>query len=289
MEMTSTKPSLVRPHQHFLFALLGAFLVSAQNSSLFAQEQTTGGSKEEASSGLFVDRNVNTNSVLIVPFENRMYRSVADPAASRSAEMNSGEIREVYRAELIKRVQKEMEGSGIRPEGGLMEETTSERIYKGLGYNSEKVVWPEKEQKGVKKLVPKKKKKEPEERAGTYIENGQVRTVRDTSTKIMVPVILDPALQPWLQEDFGTGRILFITQFDIIPNSGLQYAGFGLDTATCVLQVHCSVFEEKKKVNSTLVRKKFRPCYSEQAEIIDMTFDPIARQIARLLTKEEEE
>lgn len=256
--------------------------------ALFAQEETRGGSRTEEPTGMFVSRNVDTNTVFIVPFEDRMYRSVADVAYMNELEKSSQEVREVYRKALTERVISELEGLGIEPEGGEMDAALADRIYKGIGYRNEKVEWPEEEKKGLKKFAPKKKKKESTERTGTYINDGQIKTVRDTSTKIMVPVLIDPALQPWMQENFGNGRTLFLTQFEIVPKYGLQYSGYGLDTATCIVQVHCSIFEEKQLVKSALISKNYSPCYSDQIGIIDKTFDDLSKKIAELFATKEE-
>jgi hypothetical protein len=178
---------------------------------------------------------------------------------------------------------------GMEPNEDLSDATIQKRVYPGIGYRSEHVEWPEKEKKGIGKLVPKKKKKkEPEQRTSTYVHQGQVQTIKDTSTKMMVPYLIDPAMQPWLQDEFGTGRILFLTQFDIVPAQGIVYAGYGLDTATCIIQVHCSILQEKEKVKSTLIRRRYKPCYTDQHELIDRNFDDLARRIAQMFATKEE-
>jgi len=289
MVTTYIKPFSANTRQFILSARFWAFIFACSVSFvLFAQEETRGGSRTEETTGMFVTRNVDTNTVFIVPFEDRMYRSVADAVLINDQEKSIQEVRNLYRKALAERVVTELEKMGIEPKGGVMDAALADRIYKGLGYRNEKVEWPEEEKKGLKKFAPKKKKKESTERTGTYINDGQIKTVRDTSTKIMVPVLIDPALQPWMQENFGNGRTLFLTQFEIVPKYGLQYSGYGLDTATCIVQVHCSIFEEKKLVESMLVRKEYSPCYSDQIGIIDKTFDDLAKKIADLFATKEE-
>jgi len=289
MATTYIKPFFARARQFILSDRFWAFLFACSISFvLLAQEETRGGSRTEETTGMFVSRNVDTNKVFIVPFEDRMYRSVADAAFMNEQKKTSEEVRLIYRKELTGRIVTELEHIGVEPNGGVLDADLADRIYKGLGYRNEKVEWPEEEKKGLKKFAPKKKKKEPTERTGTYINDGQIKTVRDTSTKIMVPVLIDPSLQPWMQENFGNGRTLFLTQFEIVPKYGLQYSGYGLDTATCTVQVHCSIFEEKKLVKSALISKNYSPCYSDQIGIIDKTFDDLAKKIAELFVTKEE-
>lgn len=289
MATTYTKPLSASARQLILsvrsWALVSACAISFV---LFAQEETRGGSRTEETTGLFVSRNVDTTVVFIVPFEDRMYRSVADAVLLDDQGTSIQEIRDGYRKALTERVINDLDRIGLEPKGGEMDADLADRIYKGLGYRNEKVEWPEVEKKGIKKFSPKKKKKESTERQGTYIRDGQIRSVRDTSTKIMVPVLIDPALQPWMQENFGNGRTLFLTQFEVVPKYGLQYSGYGLDTATCMVKVHCSIFEEKKLVKNALISKNYSPCYSDQKGIINKTFDDLAKRIAFMVATKEE-
>ena len=253
-----------------------------------AQEETRAAAIEGENKGNFFDRNVDTTQVLVIPFEDRMYRTVVDPEMlGEKGDMNA--YREVYRTALENAVIRELREMGMEPNEDLSNAMIQKRIYPGIGYRSEKVKWPEKEKKGIGKFVPKKKKtKAPEQRTGTYMHEGQMLTVKDTSTKMMVPFLIDPALQPWLQDEFGTGRTLFLTQFDIVPAQGIVNAGYGLDTATCIVQVHCSIFQEKEKVKSALIRKRFNPCYTKQHDLIDQTFNDLAFQISEMFVTKED-
>lgn len=250
---------------------------------LHAQDETRQKVEQGSNAGEFFDRNTDLNQVLIVPFEDKMYRSVADPASPHT----SSENYELYRKALEEALRHELTSWGLNVSSELPNDVLQDRIYPGLGYRTEKMQWPDPESKGAKKGLSKKKSST-KERSGTYIQNGQLRTVRDTATKVMTAVFLDPALQPWLHDEYNNGQTVFLTQLEIVPRDPLRVAGYGLDTATCVVQVHGSLYSGKEKVQSTLARSSYQPCWLPPSKIIELNFSDLAVKIATLLKKEEE-
>ena len=258
-----------------LFTLLSIVTISAQNN-------TTGTSDEPLVK--------SKASVLLIPFESKMYISDIDRNLARDQQMNFQEIKAKFRANLDREIflalkkyynpfsfysvsQKE-----ARAELGY--------IYNSIGYKYEVVpedVIVKKENVGTKLLGKFKKKKKEGEYIDAGVQDGQVVSQVDNREKYMKTTLVNAKLLPSLNSKFNALYYVFINQLDIKRGADMCYAASD-EGYKREIKVHYTIFDNLgTEVSSGAIKSRFSSNENDINKIIKVQFPLIAERIVKNL------
>ncbi len=255
-----------------VFAMASIFSAAAQNS-------TTG--KTEEGSGLS-----RKSSVLVVPFESKMYLSDIDRDLGEANDLNFQDIKAKFRAALdreifiaLKPYYNPLSFYAIEPQESRAE---LGYIYNSIGYKYEVVPQEEvvKKENTAKKLIGKFKKKEKEEeytKAG--ISGGQIVSQVDNREKYMKTTLSNEKLLPNLNEKYKASHYIFINQLDIKRSADMRYVA-NEEQYKREIKVHYTMFDnEGKEVSSGAIKARFPSNQNDMDKIIRIQFPLIAKRI----------
>lgn len=245
---------------------------------VYAQNTTTG---DDESSGL-----TNQASVLIIPFESKMYFSDIDRDISQKSELNFHEIKAKFRAALdqnifiaLKKYHKPLSFYSIEPNEAKKELAY---IYNSIGYKYEVVPEEEVVEKETvgKKLIGKFKKKEKEEE---YIEagvrNGEVVSQVDNREKYMKTAISNEKLLPNLDKQYKASYYIFVNQLDIKRAADMRYLATD-EAYKREIKVHYTIFDASgKEITAGAIKSRFASSQNDIDKIIKEQFPLIAERM----------
>jgi hypothetical protein len=259
-----------------LLALASISVASAQNS-------TTG--KTEENSG--VNRK---SSVLVVPFESKMYLSDIDRDLGKANNLNFQDIKAKFRAALdreifiaLKPYYNPLSFYAIEPQESRAE---LGYIYNSIGYKYEVVPQEEvvKKESAGKKLIGKFKKKEKEEEyTEAGLQGGQIVSQVDNREKYMKTTLPNPKLLPNLNAKYKASHYIFINQLDIKRSADMRYVA-NEEQYKREIKVHYTMFDnEGKEVSSGAIKSRFASNQNDIDKIIRVQFPLIAKRIVENL------
>lgn len=260
-------------------ALIAVFAVC----SVTAQNTTTGTDEESGVS--------YKSSVLIIPFEAKMYFSDIDKDVSQKTELNFHEIKAKFRAALdqnifiaLKKYYNPLSFYSIEPEEAKQDLMY---IYNSIGYKYEVVPQEEVVEKETvgKKLISKLKKKEKKE--NEYIEagiqNGQIVSKVDNREKYMKTKITNENLLPNLDKKYKAQYYLFINQLDIKRAADMRYLATD-EAYQREIKVHYTIIDSKGNIASSgAIKSRFSSNQNDIDKIIKAQFPLIAERIVNNL------
>ncbi len=252
--------------------------------NLFSQETTTGDAPA----------NVTTNkgSVLIIPFEPRLYISDIDNQIAVKNEMNYQDIKAKFRAALdqnlfitLKPYFTPLSFYTLQEEEARMELSY---IYNSIGYKYEVLEVEEEEEPKGKKLLNKFKKSkrsgDPELDSGideyteAGINNGQVVSQVDNREKYMKTVISNDELLATLNKKYQAEYYIFINELDIKRGMESQYVNSS-KVEDRTIKVHYTIFNSKEEVSSGAIITMLDGNENDINKIIKAQFGVIAEKI----------
>lgn len=254
-----------------LFALASILTTTAQNS-------TTG--KSEVS-------NVNGKaSVLVIPFEAKMYLSDIDRDLGEANELNFQDIKAKFRAALdreifiaLKPYFNPLSFYAIEPQESRAE---LGYIYNSIGYKYEVVPQEEvvkKENAGKKLLGKFKKKKKEEEYIEAGIQGGQIVSQVDNREKYMKTTLANPKLLTNLNQKYKATHYIFINQLDIKRSADRRYVA-SEEQYKREIKVHYTIVDNLgKEVSSGAIKSRFPSNQNDINKIIKDQFPLIAQRI----------
>ena len=258
-----------------LFAIFAMYSASAQN--------TTTGTNE--GSGISYK-----SSVLVIPFESKMYFSDIDRDVSQKTELNFHEIKAKFRAALdqniyiaLKKYYNPMSFYSIEPSEAKQELAY---VYNSVGYKYEVVPQEEVVEKETvgKKFIGKFKKKEKEEEyieAG--IQNGEIVSQVDSREKYMKTTITNDQLLPNLDQKYKASYYLFVNQLDIKRAADNRYLASD-EAYQREIKVHYTIIDAKGEVASSgAIKSRFASNQNDIDKIIKDQFPLIAERIVNNL------
>ncbi|MGB0881551.1 MAG: hypothetical protein ACPGSO_01265 [Vicingaceae bacterium] len=255
-----------------LFALANILTANAQNS-------TTG--QEEVQS-----KESSKSSVLVIPFESKMYLSDIDRDLGEANDLNFQDIKAKFRAALDREIFIALK-SYFNPLSFYAIEPKEARaelgyIYNSIGYQYELVPEEElaKKENIGKKLIGKFKKKEKEEdyiKAGIY--NGEIVTQIDNREKYMKTTLPNPKLLPNLNAKYKASHYIFINQLDVKRSADMRYVA-SEEQYKRELKVHYTIYNNLGKIiNSGAIKSRFPSNQNDMDKIIKVQFPLIAQRI----------
>lgn len=241
----------------------------------FSQETTTGDAPAKNVS--------NKGSVLIVPFEPRLYISDIDNQIAVKNEMNYQDIKAKFRAALdqnlfitLKPYFSPLSFYTLQEEEARMELSY---IYNSIGYKYEVLPMEEEEETKGNKLLNKFKKKEKnDEYTEAGINNGQIVSQVDNREKYMKTVISNDELLATLNKKYQAQYYIFINELDIKRGMEFQYVNSS-KVEDRTIKVHYTIFNNKEEVSSGAIITTFDGNENDINKIIKSQFGIIAEKI----------
>lgn len=256
------------------------FLVLFTSSfiNIFSQETTKG--------DVEVNNTSEKNSVLIVPFEPRLYISDIDNNLARENGMTYQDIKAKFRAGLdqnifiaLKSYYKALSFYTVDEQEAR---TELSYIYNSIGYKYEVLEIEEQvESKGKKLLNKFKKDEQKEEYTEAGVQNGQIVSQVDNREKYMKTVLSNTELITNLNKKYQAEYYIFINELDIKRGIEGQYIG-GKENTDREIKVHYTIFDKnEKEVASGAIKKTFNSSENDINKIIKAEFPLIAEKIVQ--------
>jgi hypothetical protein len=256
-----------------VFAIASILNATAQNSTTGKSEETVAG-------------NNGKTSVLVIPFESKMYLSDIDRDLGEANDLNFQDIKAKFRAALdreifiaLKPYYNPLSFYAIAPQESRAELAY---IYNSIGYKYEVVPQEEvvKKENTATKLLGKFKKKEKEEeytKAG--MSGGQIVSQVDNREKYMKTTLPNPKLLPNLNEKYRVSHYIFINQLDIKRSADMRYVASS-EQYKREIKVHYTIVDNTgKEVSSGAIKSRFSSKVNDIDKIIKVQFPLIAQRI----------
>ena len=239
---------------------------------------------QETTKGDLPNSNIsNKNSVLIIPFEPRLYISDIDNQIAVKNEMNFQDIKAKFRAALDQNI-----FIALKPYFSPLsfytldeEEARTELsyIYNSIGYKYEVMETEVKDESKGKQFLNKFKKKDQEEE---YVEagvnNGQIVSRVDNREKYMKTVLSNDQLLSNLNKKYQAEYYVFINELDIKRGGESQYTNSNT-TQDRTIKVHYTIFNNKEEVSSGAIITAFNGNENDINKIIKTQFGIIAEKL----------
>ena len=263
------------------FTCFAAFAILLAHSSV-AQEKTYGGRQDN-----MVKLHNALGTIVIVPFEDRMYLSDADAHIGRETGLQPGELEVKFRHALLESLEKELQKDwdiNVMYEDRVREKGFDlTYVHASLQYNFVAVpgeVMMENDTSLTRKEIRSKKPK-----GESGVKNGQVVTVSDETERFMNLAVINDTLMNYLVHNSPSDYYLFINEFDIrhyisdpdrIASGGLSYQ----------LKVHFSCLDKDGRSSvsgaaTTLVNAGSSNIY----EVIKAGIPNLTKKMARMIRK----
>ena len=252
------------------------FLVLLSISShIFSQETTKGD----------VPNNTNSNkgSVLIIPFEPKLYISDIDNQLAKQNGMMFQDIKAKFRAALDQNIFITLKNYFTPLSFYTLNEeearTELSYIYNSIGYKYEVLEVEVEEETQGKKFANKFKKKENnDEYVEASVQNGQVVSQVDNREKYMKTVLSNDQLLTSLNKKYQAEYYIFINELDIKRGGDSQYTNSS-KTQDRTIKVHYTIFNNKEEVSSGAIITAFDGNENDINKIIKSQFGIIAEKI----------
>lgn len=273
----------------FLFLLLSAPLIGMCQDDTYNFGEKTSNSLEISEE--------YQGEVMVVPFELRLYYSYFDKHFVRENNLGVEAVREKFRRGLIDKIAEvsaKSKRSTSPSEDGSFNESELTMIHKSLTYSKADVPIKEEKSKAeeqLDKLKAKFKKKKPkkEPKTGTYIENGQLVTVRDTKEKYMKSEVKNADFLFALNEKYTSETFIIINQLEILYPQQMDQTAIQSGEYPREIRVHYTIIDkEGKEINGGLAKNRFPNTINNIDQIIENYFPAIAEQIVADIPVEEE-
>ncbi len=229
-------------------------------------------------------------SVLIIPFESKMYISDIDKDLAVKNELNFQDIKAKFRAALdrelfiaLKKYYNPLSFYSIEPQEAIQELAY---IYNSIGYKYEVVPVEEvvkKENAGTKLVEKLKKKPKEEEYLEAGIQNGEVVSQVDNREKYMKTTLPNEKLLPNLNEKYKVNHYIFINELDIKKAANDVYQA-SEEQYQREIKVHYTIFDSSgKEISSGAIKSRFESEQNDIDKIIKIQFPLIAERIVNNL------
>ncbi len=258
--------------------ILCLFFVAASTAITIGQNTTIGD---------FENSEVNSKtSVLVIPFESKMYLSDIDKDLAQKNELSFQDIKLKFRAALdreifiaLKKNHNPLSFYAIEPK-----ESSAELgyIYNSIGYKYE--IMPEevvvkKENVGKKWIGKMKKKPKKEKYIEAGIQNGEIVSQVDSREKYMKTKLTNDKLLPNLNDKFKASHYIFINELDIKRAVTDVYKA-SEEQYKREIKVHYTIFDkEGKEISTGAIKSRFSSGQNDIDKIIKVQFPLIAERI----------
>ena len=236
--------------------------------------------------------NLSQKSILVVPFESKMYLSDINKSLAENNNLNSSQIIKRLTAAIDQSIYYAFEQKCKVSSFYGMEDTSVTQdlnyIYDNLQLEYELVSVTE-DQTKAEKLKAKLKKKEDNSYQKGQVNNGEIVTVRDVRERYMKTIITDQHMLDSMHFKFDNDYFLFVNQLDIKNDySGMIAVQQG--NYNRIVQLHYTLYNKDGSILTTGISKTtFSNNLNDINKIISENFPILAYQIFEDLFPPEEE
>ena len=233
--------------------------------------------------------NIELKTLVLVPFEPKLYSSEIDRELAKNAKLDFNQIRNKMRVGLNNIIYVEA-NKDIPTINFITEDPIRQRdlsyIYKSIGYQyremppkDDKQPEETKLKKGWNKIKSQFEPKKKQEKSGTSIKNGQLYSVHSNKERYMSTKVFNPAMLRTIKNEYAGKYFLFINQLDIHIVSS-DYRALQVENYLRQIKVHYSVLDhEGKLVYGGAEKAYFSSKNNNIDRIIRGQFSKIAKQI----------
>jgi hypothetical protein len=235
--------------------------------------------------------NLNSQSLLVVPFERTMYLSDVNPVIAKQNQMTTEEIVNHFTMAIDQSIRYQFEEKcQVSSFYELEDQESSEDlkyIFSNLKLEYELV--SETEEKSKLKRLKEKVKKEDRSYQRGQIQGGQIVTTRDDRERYMKAVVKDPKMLDSMHFKFNNKYFLFINELDIRNDysDGVSMQRMEYDR---LIKLHYTLYHKNGNILTTGISKTTFPATQNDIDEISKKYFPIlAEQIFADLFPPEEE
>lgn len=259
------------------FALFVCGILQAQHSTLRFTDQAI---------------NLNQKSVLIVPFESKMYLSDINKSLAENNNLTSIQIIDRFTTAIDQSIYYAFqEKCKVSSFYGIEDSSVTEDlnyVYDNLQLEYELVSVTEDKTK-AEKLKAKLKKKEGNSYKRGQINNGEIITTRDVRERYMKAVVTDNKMLDSMHFRFNNDFFLFINQLDI-TNDYSDMVAVQQGSYNRIVQLHYTLYTKDGLILKTGISKTtFSNHQNDINKIVSENFPILAYQIFEDLFPPEEE
>lgn len=247
------------------------FTLFLSGSSLLAQHSTLRFSDSPI--------NLNNQSLLIVPFESRMFLCEINRELATENQLSVKEITDRFTSALDQSILYTFQERCDVSSFYLLEDEEAKSdlsfIYSNIKLEYE-LVEAAREKNGISKLKSKIKKEDNSYQRGR-IENGQVVTKRDDRERYMKAVVKEPQMLDSMHYKFNNKYFLFVNELDIknIYEGAHQMAQMDFERE---IKLHYTLYQKNGEILSTGVSKTHFPAKLNDINLIIKNYFPILAQ-----------
>lgn len=247
------------------------FTLFLSGSSLLAQHSTLRFSDSPI--------NLNNQSLLIVPFESRMFLCEINRELATENQLSVKEITDRFTSALDQSILYTFQERCDVSSFYLLEDEEAKSdlsfIYSNIKLEYE-LVEAAREKNGISKLKSKIKKEDNSYQRGR-IENGQVVTKRDDRERYMKAVVKDPQMLDSMHYKFNNKYFLFVNELDIknIYEGAHQMAQMDFERE---IKLHYTLYQKNGEILSTGVSRTHFPGKLNDINAIIKNYFPILAQ-----------
>ena len=236
--------------------------------------------------------NLSQKSVLVVPFESKMYLSDINKSLAESNNLTSSQIIKRFTAAIDQSIYYAFEQKCKVSSFYGIEDTSVTQdlnyIYDNLQLEYELVSVTEDKTK-AEKLKAKLKKKEDNSYQRGQVNNGEIVTTRDVRERYMKTVITDQHMLDSMHFKFDNDYFLFVNQLDI-NNDYSDMIAVQQGNYNRIVKLHYTLYQKDGSILTTGISKTtFSNRQNDINKIITENFPILAHQIFEDLFPPEEE
>lgn len=242
----------------------------------------------------FTDKPINLNrqSLLLVPFESKMYITDVNKQLAEANNLSSAEILKRFTSAIDQSILYSFEQSCNVSSFYLLDDEESKTdltyVYQNRKLAYELVSETEEKSK-AEKLKSKLKKKEDTRYQGASIVGGQIVSKRDDRERYMKAVIRDQKMLDSMVSKFDNNFFLFVNELDIRTNYSDATAMQSMNY-TREIKLHYTLYHKNGEILSTGISRTTFPSTQNDINVIIKRYFPIlAQQIHKDLFPPEEE
>lgn len=257
------------------------FLTSVTALSSFAQEDTYNTESRRAQ----LSSDTMTVDIMVIPSNTRLYNSYFDRQMIAANDIEFNTLRDTTLSTLAYQIAvafNDSVPSGVIPESTSAYREDMDFVYESFEYKFERVPEPKGKETTLnkwKKKLPKKEPK-PEAKKGTYMENGQIVTNRETHPQYTNIVILNPGFLSILNQKYTANTFVFVNQYEMVIPTATDQISIQSDNYPRIIKVHYSVVDLNGKVIHSGLVTQSSSSYDDKLDyLFETSFLQIGHQI----------
>ncbi len=222
---------------------------------------------------------------LLIPFPDRLFKCHFSKELTVQNSMTFEELRAFFQRELNEAISIEMAQftSVVNTNTVSDAERETQMVHENVSFKYEPVPVKEEElstaDKFKKKLQLKKKEEEPQ-RTGTYVENGQVVTTRDTREKYLAAQLKNTDFLEIMQGFHGNKFMVMVNQLEIVYPPQANQLDLQYERYKRLVRVHYTIFNQQGEPITGGKADAYPDATTDDAQALaDDAFPEIAKQI----------